>query len=145
MPSSTSESRSEFSIPDCLPSASVATSDCTLTGFHLLGGAGGIFPYLPPKTFIVKLNNNCIKFTLFFALSSAVLYCIIKTMRSHKNTLAKAFMLRQEGIPFAMAYPPKQKILDETLTNYHHLFSFYVPLEEVKYRLFYKSLALGLD
>ena len=33
-------------------------------------------------------------------------------MSSHKNTLAKAFMLR---IPLAMAYPPQQKILDETL------------------------------
>ncbi len=35
-------------------------------------------------------------------------------MSSHKNILAKAFMLRQEGIPLAMANPPKRKILDET-------------------------------
>ncbi len=45
------------------------------------GGCGGEYsPIFPPKTFIVKLNNNCIKYVVyaFFALSSAVLYCISK-------------------------------------------------------------------
>ena len=48
-------------------------------GFIYWGVRGGIFPpkssIFPPKTF---LNNNCIKYLVyaFFALSSAVLYCI---------------------------------------------------------------------
>ncbi len=93
-----------------------------VSGFHLLGGAGGNIPpqifYLPPpKTFIVKLNNNCLVYA-FFSLSSAVL-ALVKHELSQKytrksfhavaNTLAKAFMLRQEGDPPRHGLPPQTK------------------------------------
>ncbi len=38
-------------------------------------------------------------------------------MSSHKNTLAEAFMLRQEGDPPRHGLPPKQKILKHVTYN----------------------------
>ncbi len=93
-----------------LPWIPFTTSSWALPGFHLLG----IFP---PKTFIVKLNNNCIKYLVyaFIALSSAVLYCIlVKHELSQKYTHKSFHAAAGGGSPPAMA-PPKQKILDETL------------------------------
>ncbi len=66
--------------------------------------------YLPPKNFyrIIIIENN-IKYLVytFFALSSAVLYCISKALiKIHSQKLS---CCGRRGIPLSMAYPPQTK------------------------------------